>query len=821
MEHAPRLRSGRIVIWYNYKRIAFHFIPRIAVSTMKLTSKLYLLFLFSSMSLVLFVIVSTFYLTKNILTSEKYSDYGRLASSILSSIDILLNSELTAVKTLSARTAVAEIFLDPSSSRMQAISGYLSESKNINRNISDIYLIDTAGNVVLTTDKSDHSKSAAELPIRKEILEKVFFGEAAYSDVFLSSITGTPTMIFSAPVFSPEGRGVIGAVETRINWDTVLEILENADVTFAHLLNRNGIEIGSNDPDDHEDILREDYSLRPDYDGIFFPDHNPSAPRIIIAEDLHGGFQSVMAHVHSSGYADYKGNGWILVLEEPVDMMVGKINRNSLEIALFGIVFLLVFSLALFLFMKRHIVRPLDAFFEISKRIASGEKNLRLPDFGRDEIGSLAAAYNNLVDRFSDLNNSLESKVREKTSELEEELRLRDVQEKMLEDNKSATLNLLEDVSIEKRRSEALVSELNKFQLAVENAYEHIVITDQDGVILYANKAAEKVTGYARGEIIGNKPSFWGRQMPKEFYEQMWKTVKTDKKVFIGELKNRRKNGAIYDVDVRITPILDRDGIIEFFVAIERDITDQKKLEDARTSFISVASHQLRTPLTSIKWISELLLSGDVGEIPEKQKEFIEDLYVSSNRMISLVNGLLNIARIESTELRVKSESVDFREIYGEIIKELHSLVEEKNHSISLTAGDDVADIHTDSRLLYEILKNLLTNAIKYTPQKGIIRVNVEKKDEEILISVSDNGMGIPKSEQQKVFGKFFRGENVVKISTDGTGLGMYIVKNLTESLGGRVWFESEENKGTIFYLALPAAGPRVREGSKTLVSMN
>ncbi len=299
----------------------------------------------------------------------------------------------------------------------------------------------------------------------------------------------------------------------------------------------------------------------------------------------------------------------------------------------------------------------------------------------------------------------------------------------------------------------------------------------------------------------------------------MWKTIKADKKVFIGELKNKRKNGVVYDVDVQITPILDKDGNLRFFVGIERDITEQKKLEEARTNFISVASHQLRTPLTAIKWIAELILSGDTGPIPEKQKEFINDLYISSNRMIDLVNSLLNIARIESTELRVKSELVNLNELCLNISKDFEAVLADKRHSISVSVGDGAGEIHSDQRLLYEILKNLISNAIKYTGENGVIRISSEKSAGNIIVTVSDNGIGIPKDQQGKMFTKFFRGDNAVKINTDGTGLGMYIVKGLVDLLGGRIWFESEENKGTSFHISLPITGLKDREGSKSLLA--
>ncbi|MEK9186495.1 MAG: PAS domain-containing sensor histidine kinase, partial [Patescibacteria group bacterium] len=385
-------------------------------------------------------------------------------------------------------------------------------------------------------------------------------------------------------------------------------------------------------------------------------------------------------------------------------------------------------------------------------------------------------------------------------------------------DAQKALVNLLEDLKLEKGKFELLTIELNKFQLAVENSFEHVIITDPEGIILYVNKAAEKNTGYLRGEIIGQKPSLWGRQMNKEFYESLWRTIKLEKKPFSGELRNRRKNGDIYEVDLQAFPVLDGNGNIRFFVGIERDITEQKKLEDARTNFISIASHQLRTPLTSIKWITELLLAGDIGALREKQKEYVGDLYASSKRMIDLVNGLLNIARIESAEIKIKSETVDLANIYATLLKEFEPLILQKHHSFFLEIKEGFPRFKTDPNIFREVLKNLLSNAIKYTLEGGVIKTGALVNGDEVIISVKDNGLGIPKAQQSRIFQKFFRADNVVRMNTDGTGLGMYIVKSLVELLEGKIRFESEENIGTTFSVTLPLKGPDEHEGTKTLV---
>ncbi len=166
--------------------------------------------------------------------------------------------------------------------------------------------------------------------------------------------------------------------------------------------------------------------------------------------------------------------------------------------------------------------------------------------------------------------------------------------------------------------------ELEKFYKAVASAGEHIIITDFDGKIIYANKAAEEITGYSMKEMLGQTPRLWGGLMPREFYEKMWKTIKEDKKPFRGEIQNKKKNGQLYFANTRISPVLDENGNAKFFVGIERDISEEKALEKARADLLTLASHQLRTPLSGTKWLIETLRRGVLGRINKKQVAYLD-----------------------------------------------------------------------------------------------------------------------------------------------------------------------------------------------------
>jgi len=230
------------------------------------------------------------------------------------------------------------------------------------------------------------------------------------------------------------------------------------------------------------------------------------------------------------------------------------------------------------------------------------------------------------------------------------------------------------------------------------------------------------------------------------------------------------------------------------------DITEQKNLDQAKTEFVSLASHQLRTPLATFKWYTDMLVNPAIGELNDKQRDYVKILSEVDTDMIGLVDTLLNISRMEIGKLVVELGPTNVQEVVGSILTELSSQIQKKNMNI-VTAYDGLfTDVKSDSRLLRIVIHNLITNAIKYTPDSGTITIRFQVGDGRNTIVVTDTGYGIPKNQQNKIFTKLFRADNVKEIgSSQSTGLGLYLVKSLIEAMGGSISFQSEENKGTIF----------------------
>ncbi len=244
---------------------------------------------------------------------------------------------------------------------------------------------------------------------------------------------------------------------------------------------------------------------------------------------------------------------------------------------------------------------------------------------------------------------------------------------------------------------------------------------------------------------------------------------------------------------------------------LARKNDELRKLDNAKSEFISIASHQLRTPLTAIKGFISLLLEGSYGELKKEHADVLNKIYLSNERLIRLVEDLLNISRIESGRIEYKYDKVDLRKICEEVIDTFTIRAKDKGLYLDCQKPEkELAVIYTDGEKVREVVSNLIDNAIKYTP-KGGVTAKTYRKGDFLRIEVSDTGIGIPEGELQYLFNKFSRGKDTNRLNTSGTGLGLYVGRSMIESLGGKIWAESEgEGMGSKFVIELPAKSRNV-----------
>ena len=251
-------------------------------------------------------------------------------------------------------------------------------------------------------------------------------------------------------------------------------------------------------------------------------------------------------------------------------------------------------------------------------------------------------------------------------------------------------------------------------------------------------------------------------------------------------------------------PVRDAKGGTVGLIFTLHDVTQEREVSRMKSDFVSFVTHQLRTPLAGIKWLLELA-SGtqDAGEV----QTYIQDAREANERLVNLVNDLLDISRLESGRLEVTPQELHLGQMTRNVLEELTPLIKEKGHRLSVSGEDKIPPVLADPQLLRQVVMNLLSNAIKYTPSPGEIALEMHQENGAAQWTIQDNGIGIPKDALPRLFEKFYRADNVHKIETEGTGLGLYLVRLIVERLGGRIWCRSEEGKGATFLFTVPLSG--------------
>ena len=247
--------------------------------------------------------------------------------------------------------------------------------------------------------------------------------------------------------------------------------------------------------------------------------------------------------------------------------------------------------------------------------------------------------------------------------------------------------------------------------------------------------------------------------------------------------------------------------VITIFIVqmlINKFVDQMAKLNKMKSEFVAIASHQLRTPLSAIKWETELFLSKAKKKLTKKQYDQIENISLINEQMIRLVNDLLDVARIDQNRLILKKQRFNLFELTNNIIKEIIPKAKSKHIEMTINNNTNLPAVLGDTNKVSLALENLIDNAVKYTNNGGKIKVSIYRDKGFLIFEIKDNGVGIPEEQVGRVFEKFFRSDNIAKYQTEGTGLGLYIAKNIIEQLGGEIWFKSIENVGSVFSFSLP-----------------
>lgn len=358
---------------------------------------------------------------------------------------------------------------------------------------------------------------------------------------------------------------------------------------------------------------------------------------------------------------------------------------------------------------------------------------------------------------------------------------------------------------LEKQLRES-INDLENIKFAVDQS-ALVTITDNRGTIQYVNDRLSEISQYKPDELIGKNPRvFNSGYHPPEFFRKLWSTVLSGR-VWHGEMRNRAKDGSFFWVDTTITPLLDENKKPKQFIVIRSDITQRKRLEEKKDEFISVASHELKTPLTSIKAFAQILRQR-VGKLHDKKSsEYVLRINEQLDRLTRLVLELLDTSRIQQGRLNLNVAPVSIHNVIGEAVNEISQI--SSKHRIHYVNGTDCT-VTADRERLHQVLSNLLTNAIKYSPERSEIKIRCSVTDHTVTVSIQDRGAGIPKEERKKIFERFYQVRETRLKHDPSMGLGLYISREIILRHGGKIWVDSTKGKGSTFYFSLPLR----REGS-------
>lgn len=344
-----------------------------------------------------------------------------------------------------------------------------------------------------------------------------------------------------------------------------------------------------------------------------------------------------------------------------------------------------------------------------------------------------------------------------------------------------------------------------QFSAIIESSTDAVMSKSLEGVVTSWNPAAEKMFGYSENEMIGQPMAVI---IPKELANEellILEKIRHGEYIEHFETKRRRKNGDLLPISLTISPIKDKAGAIIGASNIARDVSDRIRVERMKTEFISTVSHELRTPLTSIRGALGLIAGGVVGELPAQAKALVDIAHKNSERLILLVNDILDMEKIASGKMNFNLQSVELAPLIEQALAANRAYAEQFKVSYEFERAQAVPLAQLDVDRFMQVLANFLSNAAKFSPAGGVVSVAVQTREHYVRVSVTDRGQGIPADFYSKIFQKFSQADSSDTRSKGGTGLGLSITKALVERMGGQIGFASKSGVGTTFFAEFPA----------------
>jgi len=390
-------------------------------------------------------------------------------------------------------------------------------------------------------------------------------------------------------------------------------------------------------------------------------------------------------------------------------------------------------------------------------------------------------------------------------------------------DNIRHFVGITRDITERKAFEQRLMDEKKQLSAVIDNVVDGIITIGERGTIESFNPAARRIFGYNDAEVIGQNVKML---MPEPYHSEhdgyLDYHITTGEKKVIGigrEVTGRRKDGSTFPMELAVSAVVIDN--VRHFVGITRDITERKHNEQMQREFISTVSHELRTPLTSIRGSLGLVLGGVVGELPEKAKALLTIANNNSERLIHLINDILDMEKIAAGKMQFDYRVVNLTTVIQNAVESNKGYGDQLDVTFELvTVPEDEVTVRIDEKRMAQVMSNLLSNAAKYSPTHDRVEISIEASEKTVRISVHDHGKGIPEAFKSRVFSKFAQADSSDTRQKGGTGLGLNITKAIVEQQAGTIAFQSGECKGTTFYVDLPIwqeAVKKVKKSSKVV----
>jgi two-component system phosphate regulon sensor histidine kinase PhoR len=360
------------------------------------------------------------------------------------------------------------------------------------------------------------------------------------------------------------------------------------------------------------------------------------------------------------------------------------------------------------------------------------------------------------------------------------------------------TLNVLSD---------AVLGEKSLMASIMDSIADGVIVTDVLGTIQILNPKAKEIFGLYGESAIGQSAVDFIRRfedVPPEVMREKFKKIVERGETFSADIRIAIPTTRFYTL--QLGPVRSRDGLVQGIVGVLSDVTELKEMDQMKTDLMSMVTHEIRTPLATVRGFAQILLKGGIGG--DKSKEFLEIINRQSNRLVNLVNDFLDITRIESGRQVITKGPVDVDKLIQNAVADLKPLADEKNITLQYASPGALPEVFGDRNLIEQVLINLVSNAIKYSPKGAWAKVAAIQQNGSVAIAVQDNGLGIPKESIPRLFEKFYRVRCDDRKDIIGTGLGLSLVKQIIDVHQGTIRVESEHGKGSTFTFTFPVAKP-------------